>query len=507
MSNIAIINLEANFLKLKVFNMDYAEFPYLIEEVLEPIDLYEDLIESNMISTVKFNYILKILKNYKKMIKQYNVEETIAIMPQYIRDVKNEKSFFEQLTLMSGIRFNVLNELTKAQCIASGVNLGIEYMRGTIIEVGAMETSVIFVNKKASLKQFTMPIGSVNLAEKLNSSAGEIESFISAIKEELAANFTVDISAMHSDMEMDNYKLIIAGNSAMNLGTMLKKRAKYSFDIMNNFSVNRNDFDTLYNMLKEAGIDATKSIKGLNGERSNVFFTSLTIYKYFFDLLPIKDILLTDKDKIEGYLTSRYMETNMDKTLLDLLTLSSDANCKYYNESVYADNKVVEMAINLFRESKAIHRFGKSELKILKAAAIFARSGKRIGNDMLSKKSYSVIMQIPVSGLTHREHILAGFVILSQNFQDFNMSDWVKHKDILEADDLNIVRKLACILKMAMSFEMFDSGAINTIDCDVLGDSVIIKTISDVDIETEKRSAMQVVNDFKKAFGKDLTIF
>lgn len=50
------------------------------------------------------------------------------------------------------------------------------------------------------------------------------------------------------------------------------------------------------------------------------------------------------------------------------------------------------------------------------------------------------------------------------------------------------------------------SGTIKSINCDILGDSVIMKTEIEGDASLEIRAAMQAGAEFKRAFRKNLEI-
>ena len=62
------------------------------------------------------------------------------------------------------------------------------------------------------------------------------------------------------------------------------------------------------------------------------------------------------------------------------------------------------------------------------------------------------------------------------------------------------------ILKLAESLDITGFARITDISCDILGDSVIMKTITEENVELEIKSAMLYGSDFKKAFNKNLEI-
>jgi exopolyphosphatase/guanosine-5'-triphosphate,3'-diphosphate pyrophosphatase len=62
------------------------------------------------------------------------------------------------------------------------------------------------------------------------------------------------------------------------------------------------------------------------------------------------------------------------------------------------------------------------------------------------------------------------------------------------------------MLRIAESLDRSMAGTIKGINCDILGDSVIMKTEVEGDAALEIRDAMAAGNEFKKAFRKNLEI-
>lgn len=66
------------------------------------------------------------------------------------------------------------------------------------------------------------------------------------------------------------------------------------------------------------------------------------------------------------------------------------------------------------------------------------------------------------------------------------------------------MKKLGVLLRIAESLDRSRTGAIAGINCDVLGDSVIMKTETTGDAALEISSAMSANGEFKRSFRKNL---
>ena len=132
--------------------------------------------------------------------------------------------------------------------------------------------------------------------------------------------------------------------------------------------------------------------------------------------------------------------------------------------------------------------------------------GKRIKYYNHAKNSFDIIINSDIQGVTQREIALAAFVCASQDSNDFNLADWIKYKDVLLEEDLAAVKKLAIIVRIAEALDKTHRNMVQDVSCDVLGDSVIMKTIVTGDASIEIREALKASLDFKKAYGKNLEV-
>lgn len=117
-----------------------------------------------------------------------------------------------------------------------------------------------------------------------------------------------------------------------------------------------------------------------------------------------------------------------------------------------------------------------------------------------------MILNSNLYGISHKDLIMAGFVASLHRKGSFDQSELLKYRDILTDDDKDAIMKLGVILRIAESFDRSMSGVIKNITCDVLGDSVIMKTEADGDCSLEIKDALTCSNDFKRSYRKNLQI-
>jgi exopolyphosphatase/guanosine-5'-triphosphate,3'-diphosphate pyrophosphatase len=179
---------------------------------------------------------------------------------------------------------------------------------------------------------------------------------------------------------------------------------------------------------------------------------------------------------------------------------------KYYGCDPKHVEHVLLLSVQLFRQLRVLHKFPRQYLKVLKIAAYLHDCGMNMQYYGHAKHSWYTILNSPIYGATHREIVLAAFVAGCHNCEDVPMADWQRYKDIVTEEDLVAVKKLGVLLRVAESLDRTHCGVVAGLNCDVLGDSVIMKTILAGDAALEICDANTAGMEFRKAFGKNLEI-
>ena len=137
------------------------------------------------------------------------------------------------------------------------------------------------------------------------------------------------------------------------------------------------------------------------------------------------------------------------------------------------------------------------------------RSDEKVSNYIFSESTVKQLFEIATcqfsSGSSADENVLIQKTVF-EIFDDFSLNEWVRYKDLVGDEDVDAVKKMAIIIKMATLMNITNSNAIKDVACDVLGDTVILKTEVEKDATLEISQAMTIAGDFKKVFGKNLQI-
>ncbi|MDE7464738.1 MAG: hypothetical protein K2M48_06880, partial [Clostridiales bacterium] len=281
---------------------------------------------------------------------------------------------------------------------------------------------------------------------------------------------------------------------------------KYPLSMIHNYSVDRPTFTKVYDMIKVLDVEKRSKIKGLSAQRADIFCAALSCMKSLLDGTEFDEIVVSGSGIREGYMFNHAVPTTLEKPISDILGYSIYMRLHYDNLDIPHAEHVCNLAIQLYKQLRVLHKLPRQYMRVLRIAALLHESGMCINFYNRYKHSANVIMNSNLYGVSHRDLVLAAFVVRGHDLEDISIAEWNKYSDIVQEEDLVAVMRLAVILRIADSLDRSMSGSVKAINCDVLGDSVIMKTEVEGDCSLEIKDALGAGADFAKAYKKNLEI-
>ena len=90
--------------------------------------------------------------------------------------------------------------------------------------------------------------------------------------------------------------------------------------------------------------------------------------------------------------------------------------------------------------------------------------------------------------------------------EEINAADWVRYSSLVTDEDVEAVKKMGVMLRLAEALDRSGMSSVSNINCDILGDSVIMKTEVVGDATLEINAANSLAGDFRRVFKKNLEI-
>lgn len=503
MERIAVIDLGSNTARLVMADVMPSGHFVVVDELKETVRLGQDMERDGFLKPARVAQAVKTLKMFRKLCDSNKVDKVYAMATNAVRRAKNQKSFLEEINSVCGFKFKVLTEEEEAIHIYQGVVNSLDIPKAVIVDISGSSTQLIHYNRRNVLNRENLPFGTITLSDLFNDpnvapqeQAKSIESFV-----------TEQFSRIGWLKELEpDVQFIGVGGSFRNLAKICKKIKRYPLDMVHNFNVTATDFNSVYDMVKVLDADKRTRIKGLSVERADIFVSALASIKGFFTFTGFENLTISGAGIREGIMFNHAVPTTVEKPITDVTGHSLMTKMLYYDVNVPHAEHVCNLAIQLYKQLRVLHKLPRQYVKVLRIASLLHDSGLRIKYYDHHKHSFYFIINSNLYGVSHRDLVLSAFVAQGHRHDEFNIAEWNKYKDIVREEDLVAVMKLSVILRIAESLDRSMSGSVKTLNCDVLGDSVIMKTEVEGDCSLEIKDALTAGADFARAYKKNLEI-
>lgn len=505
MDKIAVVVVETYSAKLVIANVVQDNYFSICDVEVEPIKFGLEMDDDHFLKKNQIMSIISTLKNFRKICDMFEVSKTIAVA-SFIKDTKpmNIYSFFDEVFVTCGFRFTLISPEEQNAAIYTGIMNSYDIPKGIIVNIGADNIHLIHYNRRNILNQAFIPVGPKTLVDMYPiSKLGKEEAF------EKVSKYIKSQLSDYEWLSSIDQEFVFVGNGPYfeDLSRMDRIYTKYPLDKDDGYVLKTPDIDHILNQLKALELNENKRLKGLNESRADVFAYAVEVIKTITDAIPRESVKITTRSMVEGLLFNSVTPSTLEKPNSDIVGFSVMAQTSEYEAgSTKHNEQVYNLSMLLFKQLRVLHKLPRGYVKVLRVASYMHDVGKRISYRNHAAHSFEVVLNSEIYGLTHRELILASFVASLHSGGEIKMSEWAKYNGILTVEDIDAVKKLGVILRLAECFDRTKNSVIVDINCDILGDSVIMKTVTIADATFEIQRGMDVGRDFEKIFHKKLEI-
>ncbi len=473
------------------------------DEYKEDLMLHEDIERDGFIKPTQVAHCKEVIKMFRRLCDCQGIKKSIAYATCDLRAAKNHYGFLDEMELSSGFKFRLLGEDEEISLIHTATVNTLDISKGLVLFVEEEQTRIVGYIRRQIVGSQTIPFGYENLC-KLFVQGGNYKEQASVISEFMLKQ--LQSANWFGDLELTEIQVIGAGAIFEVMGKVSRKGKKYSLDMPHNYRMELADMNNVFNAITDLKLDKDARIKGISKLSVGSIVSGLAIVQALIKKYGITSVCVSTSGIATGTLFSHCVPITQEKPLQDLLGYSLETNQRFYQENQNNGFHVFELSMLLFKQLRVMHRLPRMYIKPLKIASYMCNSGARVRFTNTKKDALSVILHSQIYGASHKDLVIAAFVAGTQYVEEFSLAEWVKYKDIVNDEDLQAVKFLAILVRIASCFDIAGQGAVKDIVCDVLGDSVIMKTITEEDISFELKLASEVGTEFKHIFGKNLEL-
>lgn len=499
MRRIGIIDIGSNSVRLVLVKVgDNGSFK-IFSDVKESVRLGMGMDDNLELKLDRIELAIKTLKLFKIMCDATNVDEVLAVATAAVRKAKNRDYFLRRVAQEIGIQIRVLSGKEEAFYAYWGVINSIDIDKGLIMDIGGGSTELILVENRKITNSISLPFGSINLAQNFKLGNKAKEDDIKALESFLIENYS-EIPWL-SDIE--GYPLIGVGGTIRNMGSIVRRSSNYPLDITHNFVMDKADINKVYKLVKEENLSQRKKIKGLSKDRADIFVGVSGAVCKLFEYCKLNSVIVSGSGIREGIIYDNIHNTV--EPVKDVLDFSISNIVSKYDLDIEHANHIYKLMSSLYDQIMEEEELSSDVHKLIKTSALLHDTGINIRFYNHTQHSFYMILNAGINGLTHKELLMSAYISALHRNKKFKIN-WVRYKRLLNSEDIEIIRKLGVLLRIAESFDICFNRRVKNVKCNVTSKEVEIQIIADTSPEAEINHALSATEQFKRIFKKKLSI-
>lgn len=454
---VAALDLGGNSFKMIIAEISSDGKINILDDLYKSTSLGKDTFTKKRISAETIYEACAILDGFVKLMKDYGVKFYWAVSTSGIREAENREYVLEQIRVRTGILIEVINTSQERFLVFKALRDKIEnsseiYNEGAMIlniGSGGIEVSVY---DEGSLK-FTeyIKIGSLRLREIL----GEVENKTLNFSEVMSEFVESKIYTLRDTLESYKVKNFVGLGGSFKFLLKLYSNEEKSY-------ISKESFLEFLNDIKSMSTEKICEKFDIIKDEAKLLLPSTIILMTFLNMTLAEKVHAPRISLRHGMLIdmlSKKLDNSKKRTFDDDIISSVWHIGKKYGVDMEHSEKIRQLALNIFDNTKKFHRLGDKERLFLEVSAILHDVGKYVNLNEDGFYCYNIIYYEEILGFSDKNlNIVANVVryhgdeipsFSHENYKSLNFTDKI------------IVSKLAAILKLAEALNISKKNKIN----------------------------------------------
>ncbi|WKN31851.1 Ppx/GppA phosphatase family protein [Porifericola rhodea] len=506
---IAAIDIGTNSIHMVIAKVSHNHNIQIIDREKEMVKLGVGVFATNRLSERAFQQGLETIKRYVQLADQRGADEIITAATSAIREAHNGGEFLHELVSATGISPETISGSKEARLIFKAVRneIALKGKNAMVIDIGGGSTEITVGNEQDILMGKSMKLGVLRLLDMFNGedkvggeALGVLEAHIRFVARQIIAEakelgFSRIIGTSGTIRTLGEAAHIAAGGKPMKS--------------VNAEVVKREDLESLTKQLLKMNVEKRAAVNGIGDKRADAIHLGGVLLVQLLQMADAKEITLCDASLREGlildYLDHHAQAISEFPEAPDLRHRSAFQLAHQFNVDWEQKNHVAYLALQLFRQTKKIHKLGDFEQDILEYAALLHSVGQYIRFERYHKHSRYIIAHAGLRGFNDEEILLISQVARYHRKAEPKK----KHKKFrrLSKEQRHTVKVLSGILRVAVSLDRTKNQLVKQLHCKLSKGKLEIQLAGQADnMKLELWATRRHLDPLAKVLHKDISI-
>ncbi len=248
---------------------------------------------------------LKVLKNYARIAREYNVERVVASATSAVRDAENRQDFIKLVKDKSGIDVEVIDGSTEAEIGYLGAVSGAanQVEPTLMIDIGGGSTELSYGIGLKPVQSKSIDVGAVRITEKF---------FVHnpPLDDELArgTEFTEIALTNYPFSEIDPRRIYAVAGTATTLALIAQKKYAFEISAVENFEMSYETLRDIFQDLRQKTASEIRRMTEAAEGRADVLLAGALILMKVLEAAGAAKFRVTDRGLRHGYMIYKHMQ-------------------------------------------------------------------------------------------------------------------------------------------------------------------------------------------------------
>lgn len=494
----AAIDIGSYHVVMEIFEISEKQGLTSIDCLEKRIDLGHNTYVEGRISNALIQELCYILKEYKRIMKTYQVKGYRVCATSAIREAENARIVLGRIYQATGIRVEVLNNSEQrflgyksVACTESEFPKIIT--RGTaVLDLGGGSIQVSLFDKDMLITTQNLQIGYLRLREHLSMLENSVIR-TDLLMEEFIQNEVSSFKKVHvKDRKIEN--VIVIGNNLPDILADHADRQKF---------IKKEKYMELYRKIVEnSPMELARAWK-FSKEKASLLLPIVVVCRKFIEAFGADTIWIPGTKLTHG-IAYDYAERmkwiksthNFDN---DIVMAARTIGKRYGVSHAHVQN-VMQIALEIYDGTRKVHGLGARERLLLACAVYLHGCGKFVSLSNVAECNYQIIRATEIIGISHREQEMIAQIVRGNSVLVEPYERMAQISDITETEYLTIT-KLTAILRLANVMDFGHMQKVQEIRATVREDRLLLHVTVNRDYTLEERLMGEKTEFFENVFG------
>lgn len=506
---LAAIDIGTNSIHMVVVRVLQKRNFEVIDRVKEMAKLGAGVFATNRLSDLAYKTGLDTIERYVHLAEELGVDDIITAATSATREAQNGEAFLNEVVRRTGIMPRIISGKEEARLIFLAVRnaIALENENALVLDIGGGSTEAVVGNRDNILFGTSLKLGVLRLLDMFPDEGAISKEAQSVLESHIQF---IAQSPLAQAKQAGFTRVIGTSGTIRTLGEAAYiKHHKQPLQSLNAEVVALSEIEDITHRLIDLKPSKREKIEGISSKRSDAIHLGGVLLVQLLKMAEVTELTLCEASLREGLIIDY-----IDRHSQSIATLPLQKETLRHRKAAQLVDKygadwernshVAGLALQLFEQTRTLHKLTDTEREILEYAALLHNTGKYISFKSYHKSSRYILKKEKPRGFTDIEMLLIGHIVRYHR-KGFPKKKHKQFKRLLDQQQ-QTVWVLAGLLRIAIGLDRARNQQVKTLSCNISDKSIEIVASGEGDLAIELWAAMGDRDMLSQALNRDITI-